>query len=92
MGWIAGPLMIAQLALASFSLAHAPNSALEIIRFLTIGVTWGTTFAVSVPMHKKLKEEGKQPDAIKKLVKTNWIRTASWTLVFAIGLMEAQTP
>lgn len=92
MGWIAGPLMVAQLGLASSALTSSPNSGLEVIHFLLIGVTWIATFCLSVPAHTRLKTEGQKPDIIEKLVRTNWIRTASWTLVFATGLAERQTP
>lgn len=43
-----------------------------------LGVIWGTTLGVLVPLHKQLSLRF---DAllIRRLVKTNWLRTAAWS-------------
>ena len=60
---------------------------------IMIAAVWLTTFFISVPCHTKLLS-GFDPDAYRRLVHTNWIRTALWTArgvlmgYFAIRLME----
>lgn len=50
-----------------------------VIGLLLLGCIWFSTFAVQVPIHNRLAE-GLNIDLIAKLVRTNWIRTAAWTL------------
>ena len=49
------------------------------VGLVLIGIIWGATYFVQYPLHKKL-ENGFVPALHKKLVRTNWIRTISWTL------------
>lgn len=42
-------------------------------------LAWGTTAFLSVPAHNRLAE-GKSSSALQRLVTTNWLRTAAWTL------------
>ncbi len=44
-----------------------------------IALTWLATFCILVPLHVKLNK-GKDPILIRKLTKTNWIRTGLWTI------------
>ncbi len=56
--------------------------------------TWAATFFLSVPLHGTLGR-GHDPDAIRRLVGTNWVRTALWTahaLVMLSVLWERQRP
>ncbi|MCB0327193.1 MAG: hypothetical protein KDD52_06210 [Bdellovibrionales bacterium] len=54
---------------------------------LCIGLIWGCTFFLSVPLHQKL-ERGFDETSIQKLVRTNWPRTILWSLksVFLVYL------
>ena len=47
--------------------------------FALVLVVWIATMAFSVPMHERL---GQGPDeaALRRLVRTNWIRTLAWTV------------
>lgn len=86
MGFIAGPLMIAQLSLAGLNVWTDPQS-LHAVRHLTLVIgSWIVTFAVSVRLHNKLQTLGKHMPTIDTLVSTNWIRTAIWTATFGISL------
>lgn len=78
MGYIAAPLMIAQLGLAG---AQAVTGFDRVALFYLAAVfaTWITTFALSVPLHKKLQKYGNDRIVIAKLVSTNWIRTLLWS-------------
>lgn len=48
-------------------------------------IIWLSTFLVQVPLHEKLGA-GFELDAQRRLVRTNWIRTAAWTLRGALIL------
>ncbi|HLM60683.1 MAG TPA: hypothetical protein VK308_07765 [Pyrinomonadaceae bacterium] len=48
-------------------------------------IIWISTFFVQVPLHEKLGANF-NPDAQRRLVSTNWIRTAAWTLRGALVL------
>lgn len=77
MGLLVGPIMVVEFVSAaamalSFDIFSVINLALVLI-------LWLVTFAVSVPMHRQLVVEQDQ-DVIQKLVRTNWWRTALWTL------------
>ncbi|HEX2078946.1 MAG TPA: hypothetical protein VHG08_14585 [Longimicrobium sp.] len=44
-----------------------------------LAVAWLSTFLLQVPRHRRL-ERGFDPDAHRRLVRGNWLRTAAWTL------------
>jgi hypothetical protein len=48
-------------------------------------IIWLSTFLVQVPLHEKLSA-GFELDVQRRLVQTNWIRTAAWTLRGALVL------
>ena len=48
-------------------------------------IIWVSTFLVQVPLHKKLGASF-EADAQRRLVRTNWIRTAAWTMRGALIL------
>ena len=53
-----------------------------------LGVALASTIAVQVPLHSRLAT-GHDPDAGRRLVQSNWLRTAAWTargLVLAVVL------
>lgn len=89
MGYIAAPLMIAQLGAATLALLNDPQSILTLRHFTLIVVTWLVTFMVSVRLHNKLQTDGKNPDTLRMLVSTNWIRTSIWTLIFILSFSNA---
>lgn len=43
-----------------------------------VGMLWASTGLVQVPLHNAL-QRGFTPDAARRLVHTNWLRTAGWT-------------
>jgi hypothetical protein len=51
---------------------------------LAVVVAWVVTFAVSVPLHGVLAA-GKDAAAIEQLIRTNWLRTAAWTVAAVAG-------
>lgn len=75
------PLMLVELALSVYAFySSSPKSTLLILIVLLI---WGSTFFIQVPLHQKLLLK-KDDTLIKKLVRTNWIRTILWTIKFIL--------
>ncbi len=78
------PLMVAEL-LTAIALALAPLrpgvvSAMESwIGLALVGVIWASTGLLQVPLHDAL-QKGFAPELVTRLVATNWVRTAAWTL------------
>jgi hypothetical protein len=50
-----------------------------------LAVAWVSTFAVQVPLHAKL-ERGFDAAVHRRLVATNWVRTAAWSLRAGVAL------
>jgi hypothetical protein len=81
-GQIVAPAMIAEGALAVALVLWAPTAAaqgLAVIGAGLAGVIWWSTFFIQVPLHNRL-QQGKNTDTIRRLIATNWIRTAAWSL------------
>lgn len=76
LGYLVGPAMVGELLSAgALALSWRP---LWVMNFLLVLALWGLTFFVSVPLHNTLAE-GRNPRAIERLVRTNWLRTILWT-------------
>lgn len=93
MGWLIVPLMLAELALALW-LLFTPMTfiVMEYLNYAAFGLlilVWLVTFLRAVPLHRKLGKEGYEPATTRKLIKTNWWRTAAWSLrtLVLIGLI-----
>jgi hypothetical protein len=87
--WLVGPLMLAEvgLALALWLGAATPDEErLGWIGALLLLVIWGATAVFSVPAHGRL-EAGFDERAHARLVATNWVRTAAWTLRGGVVLL-----
>ena len=77
-GFIVVPLMLIEATTATILVLKYPNKAI-FINFTLLMITWVFTFAVSMPLHKDLQNRY-SPNAIEKLIKTNWSRTILWTI------------
>lgn len=79
---VVGPAMVAELATAVLLVLYRPD-ALPLWAVLSglvlVGVIWASTAFVQVPLHEALGR-GFDAAAHGRLVATNWIRTAAWTL------------
>lgn len=42
-------------------------------------LVWLSTALVQMPIHARLERDGHDPDLIRRLVQTNWARTALWS-------------
>lgn len=75
--WIVAPLMVVEAATAAV-LAVAEPSALTLVGLLLVTLLWASTAFVQVPLHRTLSAGFAAP-AQRRLVTTNWARTALWT-------------
>jgi len=79
MGFIAGPLMLAELALALGWLYVAFDSPVAWFGGgLVVGI-WALTFVYLVPLHHRLQQVPTSADA-HRLAAGNWPRTLAWTV------------
>jgi hypothetical protein len=78
------PLMCGQAGVIAYQVITRGQLSDIISAALVVGC-WTSTFTLSAPYHKSLQKNGKQLDVIEKLIRTNWIRTILWSLVFAFG-------
>lgn len=79
------PLMITEL-ITSFLLFLSDSwFGYQAIGFYLVVLIWISTAVLSVPAHASLGS-ARNPEAIEKLISTNWFRTLFWTIKSAIGL------
>jgi len=79
---IVAPAMLLELATAIglVVLLPAGNAAmLAWVGLALVGVNWVSTAALQMPCHRKL-EKGFDPATHQKLVRSNWLRTAAWSI------------
>lgn len=93
--WIVTPLMLAELitaiAIVSFAENIGANKTIAITGVALLAIAWISTFVVQVPAHKTLSR-GFCDKAHARLVRTNWVRTISWTargLVAVLILLQS---
>lgn len=84
--WVVLPAMIAELGLALWLVAAAPaeQRALAIAGAALLLGIWASTFWVQVPCHDRLLR-GPDPRVLRRLVRSNWLRTAAWSLRLSIA-------
>lgn len=76
------PLMLVELTSAITLLGYRPEALpglWALFGVLLVGLIWGTTFTLQVPLHNQLSA-GYDKKAITALVAGNWLRTIAWTL------------
>jgi len=80
--WIVGPPMFLESAGWFYLYLFPPfleQSPLWLAGFLLVLVVLASTAFLQVPQHRELRE-GYRPETIRRLVRGNWIRTASWLI------------
>jgi hypothetical protein len=85
--WIVAPLMTTELVTAGLLVWTPPVAGPEWTVWTGLALVlliWGTTGLVQVPLHSRLTD-GFDAPAHRRLVRTNWLRTAAWTL--RVGLV-----
>jgi len=89
--WIVAPVMTIELGTA-LALAVMPPSGVPTWMAWSGGgllaFIWGITGLVHVPLHSRLTD-GFDAAVHRRLVRTNWLRTAAWTLrgALAVGML-----
>lgn len=92
--WVVGPFMAVEGATGLWIVADPPGDAgrlLPVIALALMGIAYGVTAFVSVPLHERLTHAF-DTEAHRRLVTTNWWRTAAWTfrgIVLAVLLVAA---
>lgn len=79
--FVVGPFMLAEGITGLWLVADPPGDvgrALPLVALALMAIAYGTTALVSVPLHERLTHRF-EADAHRRLVTTNWIRTAAWT-------------
>lgn len=79
------PLMFSESALYA-CLALRAGRWHDWLGLVIIGAIWCATILVSVPCHDRMQQDGFDRAVILRLIRTNWIRTAAWTLLVIIDL------
>ncbi len=79
MGWVVGPLMLAELVGAILWVAIWPEMAVGWVCLGAVGALWGITAIVQVPQHRRLAT-GRDEALIRRLVGGNWSRTVLWSM------------
>lgn len=77
MGLLVGPVMILEMALQTLWLYREPSPA-ALTGMILLLLIWISTFTLQVPRHNRLCT-AYDPDTVRTLVSTNWIRTLAWT-------------
>jgi uncharacterized protein YacL len=88
MGYIVGPLMLAQMALHAF-VAYSNPVFQNFISLTLIMIIWVLTFLIFVPIHNNISKGKFETDSLLKIGILNWWRTVLWTLVFILALFPA---
>ncbi len=80
--FVVGPAMVLELATAVWLVLDRPAAFplwAVVAGAVLIGVIWASTAFLQVPLHTALSA-GFDAEVQARLVATNWIRTAAWTL------------
>jgi hypothetical protein len=91
--WLVAPSMLIEGgAAAVLFVVRLPGVSLPVlvIAFGLLAVNWLSTWLVQIPCHERL---GRQfdPATLRRLVLTNWVRTAAWTLRGVLLLTQTYT-
>lgn len=86
-GWVVAGPMLAELA-AAIAIAWCGGGALAWLGLALLAIIWLSTGLWQVPAHRRL-EAGFDAAAHRRLVRTNWVRTAAWSArgVIALALL-----
>lgn len=87
--WAVAPAMFIELGCAILLVFLLPNAIAPWLAWLGLSLAvllWLSTAFIQVPCHKKLGQ-GFNAHAHRKLVTTNWLRTALWSIRGCIALV-----
>lgn len=78
-GWVVAPLMLTELGTGLWLLWAQGFLPWTWINLGLLGVIWLSTAVIQMPLHLRLGA-GYEAALVRKLVRTNWIRTVAWSL------------
>jgi hypothetical protein len=81
------PLMLGQVIVSGLQLWRIA-SWYTIISFVIILLLWASTFLKFVPLHHKISKGDFNKNTLTDLIRYNWIRTALWTILFLLSIVE----
>ena len=77
--WVVVPLMAVELVTALLLLARGEREPWLVASVAPLAFNWLATWRVQIPLHNQLAA-GFDADAHRRLVTSNWGRTAAWSL------------
>jgi len=87
--WVVVPFMLVEMA-AAIAIAIVPPAGIgrgvAVAGVVLVIVIWASTVLVQMPLHARLGPEGHAPEVVAALVRTNWFRTAAWTVRAALAI------
>ena len=83
--------MVSQLMIFGWLLIESGPQLVLIAQSVLVILVWAVTFFISVPCHNALSFK-KDDLQIARLVSTNWLRTAAWSLVAVLDWFPIFTP
>jgi len=84
---IVAPLMFGQLGCSVYDLIN-DLQILSIVKLGLIFLVWISTFLYFAPTHGKISKGDFSEKTLQELVKRNWFRTLTWTLVFIFTFLN----
>ena len=78
-GFVAAPLMLLEASTGILLLVGGFDKSIFVWSLMILAMIWGSTFLLQVPCHRNLLG-GWNSSAHRRLVRTNWLRTAGWTV------------
>ena len=78
-GFVVAPPMLVEAFTLVWLILRGFDSPLFLFTAALLIVVWVSTFTLQVPAHRALLQGWSEP-VHRRLVLTNWIRTAAWTL------------
>jgi len=89
-GRVVGPLMVLEMATAISIVLLFRSDIIAYIGLGVLAVIWWSTFFLQVPQHRRLAD-GFDHRSHARLLRTNWIRTAGWSLRAGVSLVMIWT-
>jgi hypothetical protein len=83
--WVVAPLMLLEIGTAAALLWLGWRQPWFLASLALLGIIWFSTAFIQVPSHNRLSN-GFDAREADRLVRTNWIRTAAWSLRCAMIL------
>jgi hypothetical protein len=89
MGWVVGPAMMVELITGAMLVMQpgGVNPTMLLISLGLLAIVWLSTLCLQIPCHHRLSQ-GYDGSIHRKLVQTNWIRTAGWSVRLVLLLFH----